>query len=93
MKGRTTYMSEALRRTRQPYTKATSGTSQEPPRWKTCADLTNDYFPMPVGALFVEEAFSEESKDAVGQMVLMMRCLKSEILPFRDDANMIYIKP
>lgn len=65
MQNRITYMSKALRNTRQPYTEATSGTTQESPRWDTCSGITNDFFPMPVGALFVEEAFSEDYKQAV----------------------------
>ena len=63
-------MSSNLAATILPYLKATIGTSSAQPRWKTCSDYTNSYFPMPTGALFVQEVFPEESKQAVGNTIL-----------------------
>ena len=63
-------MSSNLVATKLPYLKATTGTSTAPPRWKTCSDYTNSFFPMPTGALFVQEVFPEESKQAVGKTTL-----------------------
>ena len=53
-----------------PYLEATIGTLSAPPRWQGCSDDTNSYFPMPTGALFVQEVFPEESKQAVGNTIL-----------------------
>ena len=65
MKGRTSYMSKALRDTAAPYNAAVRGVTAEEQRWMSCSDEANNYFPMPVGALFVEEAFPEENKEVV----------------------------
>ena len=65
MKERNRYMSKSLRDTASVYRKAISGITTEEQRWMYCADTTNLFFPMPVGSLYVKEAFPEENKKSV----------------------------
>nr|XP_002125559.4 neprilysin-like isoform X1 [Ciona intestinalis] len=84
VKGRTSYLSSTLRATRDPYTQATSGTTSEPARWRTCSDSSNSNFPMPVGSLFVQDSFPEENKAATLQMVEDLRLAFKSFLPTND---------
>ena len=62
MKERSSYMNRALRDTAAPYNENVRGVTAEEERWLTCSDTANSFFPMPVGALFVDTAFPEENK-------------------------------
>ena len=56
-----------------------SGTTAEEARWLTCADISESFFPMPVGSLFVEYYFSEESKKAVRFRIILIK-LKNDLV-------------
>uniref|UniRef100_H2ZBI7 Neprilysin n=1 Tax=Ciona savignyi TaxID=51511 RepID=H2ZBI7_CIOSA len=84
VKDRTSYMGADLRATRAPYTEATSGTTSEQARWRTCSDTTNSNFPMPVGSLFVQDSFPAENKNATVQMVEDIRSAFKGFLPSND---------
>jgi len=73
MKSRSTYMPKILRDARASYNEKVSGTTAEEARWLTCADISESFFPMPVGSLFVESYFSEENKKATEVMVENVR--------------------
>ncbi|XP_076804428.1 membrane metallo-endopeptidase-like 1 isoform X1 [Clavelina lepadiformis] len=84
LKDRVSYMSADLRETRAPYTEAVSGTTSEEARWLTCSDTTEGYFEMPVGSLFVEEAFPEKNKAVTLEMVENIRVAFKGFLPAND---------
>jgi len=73
MKSRSSYMPKILRDARASYNEKVSGTTAEEARWLTCADISESFFPMPVGSLFVESYFSEENKKATENMVENVR--------------------
>lgn len=84
LRGRVSYLGKDYRDTQAPYRLAVSGTSQEQARWKTCSDDTNGNFLMPVGALFVKEAFPEENKDVTETMVENIRKTFIGFLPTNE---------
>jgi len=81
MKARHSYMPEILRDARINYNKVVSGTSAEEARWQSCSDQAEGSFPMPVGALFVEEYFPAENKKATEDMVREIR------IAFKSNLN------
>jgi len=80
MKGRTSYMSKALRDTAAPYNENVRGVTAEEQRWMTCSDTANSYFSMPVGALFVDAAFPEENKLVTEELVANLKISMQEII-------------
>jgi membrane metallo-endopeptidase-like protein 1 len=80
MKGRISYMSKALRDTAAPYNEAVRGVTAEQQRWMTCSDAADSSFPMPVGALFVEEAFPEENKAVTEELVANLKIAMGGII-------------
>jgi len=84
MKGRNSYMSKTLRDTAAPYNEIVRGVTAEQQRWMTCSDATDGSFPMPVGALFVEEAFPEENKLVTEELVANLKAAMQEII---DEAT------
>jgi len=80
MKGRISYMSKALRDTAAPYNEAVRGVTAEQQRWMTCSDAADSSFPMPVGALFVEEAFPEENKEVTEELVANLKIAMGGII-------------
>nr|XP_039251017.1 neprilysin-like isoform X1 [Styela clava] len=81
LKGRVSYLGKEYRDTQAPYRLAVSGTSAEKARWQTCSDNSNSRFPMPVGALFVQEKFAEENKQVTETMVENIRTAFINFLP------------
>lgn len=78
------YLSKSYRDTEESYRLATSGTSQEEARWRKCVDNVNDNFLMPVGSLFVQQAFSEGNKAITEKMVEHIREAFVDFLPSND---------
>lgn len=64
---------------------ARMGTTSRPDRFQTCVELTNDAMTFPVGSLYVQRAFAEESKEKIQAMIqLVEKVFKGPIL---DDAD------
>lgn len=80
LKGRTSYMSKALRDTAAPYNENVRGVTAEEQRWMTCSDTANSFFSMPVGALFVDAAFPEENKAITEELVGNLKVSMQEII-------------
>ena len=60
------YLSTKIRQIRRDFVRIKTGEMADKPRWQTCAKQVNDELPQAVGALYVSNHFSEESKLTVG---------------------------
>jgi len=64
---------------------ARMGTTSRPDRYQTCTELSNDAMTFPVGSLYVQRAFAEESKDKIEAMIyLVEKVFKGPILDQAD---------
>uniref|UniRef100_A0A3P9N4L0 Neprilysin n=1 Tax=Poecilia reticulata TaxID=8081 RepID=A0A3P9N4L0_POERE len=66
-------MSRAYRDTRKAFRKALSGTTSEVAVWRQCALYVNNNLDKAVGRLYVQEAFSEKSKELMEEMIKDIR--------------------
>ncbi|XP_028817620.1 neprilysin-like isoform X2 [Denticeps clupeoides] len=66
-------LSKAYRDTRKPLQKAIYGTTSEAAVWQQCANFVNSNMEYAVGRLYVEEAFSKDSKNMMEEMISEIR--------------------
>lgn len=66
-------LSKPYRATRKPLRKALSGTTSEAAVWRQCALYVNNNMENAVGRLYVQEAFSEKSKELILEMIKDIR--------------------
>uniref|UniRef100_A0A8C6T5D1 Neprilysin n=1 Tax=Neogobius melanostomus TaxID=47308 RepID=A0A8C6T5D1_9GOBI len=66
-------LSRAYRDTRKAFRKALSGTTSEAAVWRQCALYVNNNLENSVGRLYVQEAFSEKSKELMQEMIKDIR--------------------
>ncbi|AWO98887.1 putative neprilysin [Scophthalmus maximus] len=66
-------LSRAYRDTRKAFRKALSGTTSEAAVWRQCALYVNNNMDNAVGRLYVQEAFSEKSKELMEEMIKDIR--------------------
>ncbi|XP_034024150.1 neprilysin-like isoform X2 [Thalassophryne amazonica] len=66
-------LSRAYRDTRKAYRKALFGTTSEAALWRQCAHYVNNNLENAVGRLYVEQAFSEKSKELMEEMIADIR--------------------
>ncbi|XP_039865039.1 neprilysin-like isoform X3 [Simochromis diagramma] len=66
-------LSRAYRDTRKAFRKALSGTTSEAAVWRQCALYVNNNLENAVGRLYVQEAFSEKSKELMEEMIKGIR--------------------
>ncbi|XP_034557208.1 neprilysin-like [Notolabrus celidotus] len=66
-------LSRAYRDTRKAFRKAMSGTTSEAAVWRQCALYVNNNLENAVGRLYVQEAFSEKSKELMEEMIKDIR--------------------
>uniref|UniRef100_A0A8C5BIF0 Neprilysin n=1 Tax=Gadus morhua TaxID=8049 RepID=A0A8C5BIF0_GADMO len=66
-------LSAAYRDTKKAFRKALSGTTSESSVWRQCALYVNNNMDSAVGRLYVEEAFSPESKHLMEEMIIDIR--------------------
>uniref|UniRef100_A0A669AV32 Neprilysin n=1 Tax=Oreochromis niloticus TaxID=8128 RepID=A0A669AV32_ORENI len=66
-------LSRAYRDTRKAFRKALSGTTSEAAVWRQCALYVNNNLENAVGRLYVQEAFSEKSKELMEEMIKDIR--------------------
>uniref|UniRef100_A0A3B5M6J5 Neprilysin n=1 Tax=Xiphophorus couchianus TaxID=32473 RepID=A0A3B5M6J5_9TELE len=66
-------LSRAYRDTRKAFRKALSGTTSEVAVWRQCALYVNNNLDKAVGRLYVQEAFSEKSKELMEEMIKDIR--------------------
>ncbi|KAM9318246.1 neprilysin-like isoform 2-T2 [Pholidichthys leucotaenia] len=66
-------LSRAYRDTMKAYRKALSGTASETAVWRQCALYVNGILENAVGRLYVEDAFSEKSKEQMDEMIKHIR--------------------
>ncbi|XP_036918026.1 membrane metallo-endopeptidase-like 1 [Sturnira hondurensis] len=62
-------LSQRYRNARANYRKALYGKTKEEARWRECVSYVNSNMESAVGSLYVKEAFSQDSKDAVRELV------------------------
>jgi len=62
-------LNEAARALQLKYSTALTGTTERKPRWEECTDLVSGSLGNAVGAMYVREYFSEDSKQSVLEMV------------------------
>uniref|UniRef100_A0A665TEQ4 Neprilysin n=1 Tax=Echeneis naucrates TaxID=173247 RepID=A0A665TEQ4_ECHNA len=72
-------LSRSYRDTRKPFRKALSGTTSEAAVWRQCALYVNSNMDNAVGRLYVQEAFSEKSKE------LMIKDIREVFISNLDD--------
>uniref|UniRef100_A0A3Q3WI10 Neprilysin n=1 Tax=Mola mola TaxID=94237 RepID=A0A3Q3WI10_MOLML len=72
-------LSRAYRDTRKAFRKALSGTTSEAAVWRQCAVYVNNNMDNAVGRLYVQEAFSEKSKE------LMIKDIREVFISNLDD--------
>ncbi|XP_017280262.1 neprilysin isoform X1 [Kryptolebias marmoratus] len=66
-------LSRVYRDTRNTFRKALSGTTSEVAVWRRCAHYVNENMDNAVGRLYVQEAFSEKSKELMEEMIKDIR--------------------
>uniref|UniRef100_A0A1A8HY32 Neprilysin n=1 Tax=Nothobranchius kuhntae TaxID=321403 RepID=A0A1A8HY32_NOTKU len=66
-------LSRAYRDTRKAFRKALSGTTSDVAVWRQCALYVNNNLDNAVGRLYVQEAFSEKSKELMEEMIKDLR--------------------
>ncbi|XP_013866571.1 neprilysin isoform X3 [Austrofundulus limnaeus] len=66
-------LSRTYRDTRKAFRKALSGTTSEVAVWRQCALYVNNNLDNAVGRLYVQEAFSEKSKEEMEEMIKEIR--------------------
>ncbi|XP_038149405.1 neprilysin-like isoform X1 [Cyprinodon tularosa] len=66
-------LSRSYRDTRKAFRKALSGTTSEVAVWRQCALYVNNNMDNAVGRLYVQEAFSEKSKELMEEMIKDIR--------------------
>ncbi|KAF3847621.1 hypothetical protein F7725_020649 [Dissostichus mawsoni] len=66
-------LSRSYRDTRKAFRKALSGTTSEAAVWRQCALYVNNNMDNAVGRLYVQEAFSEKSKELMEEMIKDIR--------------------
>ncbi|XP_072320254.1 neprilysin-like isoform X2 [Eucyclogobius newberryi] len=66
-------LSRPYRDTRKAFIKALSGTTSEAAVWRQCAVYVNNNLETAVGRLYVQEAFSEKSKELMQEMIKDIR--------------------
>uniref|UniRef100_A0A3P9K677 Neprilysin n=1 Tax=Oryzias latipes TaxID=8090 RepID=A0A3P9K677_ORYLA len=74
-------LSRAYRDTRKAFRKALSGTTSEAAVWRQCALYVNNNMDNAVGRLYVQEAFSEKSKE------LMIKDIREVFISNMDDLS------
>uniref|UniRef100_M3ZH65 Neprilysin n=1 Tax=Xiphophorus maculatus TaxID=8083 RepID=M3ZH65_XIPMA len=74
-------LSRAYRDTRKAFRKALSGTTSEVAVWRQCALYVNNNLDKAVGRLYVQEAFSEKSKE------LMIKDIREVFISNLDDLS------
>ena len=67
------YLTEEADKVRLRFSKALTGRSAEPPRWKRCVEETSESLPNAVGSLYVSKYFDEASKATAVEMVSNIR--------------------
>ncbi|KAL2095686.1 hypothetical protein ACEWY4_007834 [Coilia grayii] len=68
-------LSKSYRDTRKPLQKAIYGTTTEAAIWQQCANYVNTHMDEAVGRLYVEEAFSKDSKSMMDEMIAEIRAV------------------
>uniref|UniRef100_A0A8D3C7S8 Neprilysin n=1 Tax=Scophthalmus maximus TaxID=52904 RepID=A0A8D3C7S8_SCOMX len=76
-------LSRAYRDTRKAFRKALSGTTSEAAVWRQCALYVNNNMDNAVGRLYVQEAFSEKSKELVSRE--MIKDIREVFISNLDD--------
>uniref|UniRef100_A0A665TET8 Neprilysin n=1 Tax=Echeneis naucrates TaxID=173247 RepID=A0A665TET8_ECHNA len=76
-------LSRSYRDTRKPFRKALSGTTSEAAVWRQCALYVNSNMDNAVGRLYVQEAFSEKSKELVSRE--MIKDIREVFISNLDD--------
>ncbi|XP_076138077.1 neprilysin-like isoform X1 [Alosa pseudoharengus] len=66
-------LSKSYRDTRKPLQKAIYGTTSEAAIWQQCANYVNTHMDYAVGRLYVEEAFSKDSKSMMDELIAEIR--------------------
>lgn len=66
-------LSKPYRDTRKPLLRAVYGTTSEAAIWQQCANYVNSHMEDAVGRLYVEEAFSKDSKSMMDSMIAEIR--------------------
>nr|XP_045607811.1 neprilysin-1-like [Procambarus clarkii] len=74
----------AMREASFQYEMVASGVTAQEPRWKTCADETNNFMGMAVGTKYVETYFSQQAKDEASEMVEDIRSAFKDLLDIND---------
>jgi len=83
--GLTNTMSQKYMATEDPLNEAISGTTSRVDRYITCIDLTNKALAFPIGSIYVQAAFNEESKQVMKDMIKNVKTsFEDDILPAAD---------
>ncbi|XP_049631263.1 membrane metallo-endopeptidase-like 1 isoform X1 [Suncus etruscus] len=77
-------LSQRFKDTRTNYRKALYGTTVEEVRWRECVSYVNSNMESAVGSLYVQQAFPEESKKVVHELIHKVRAVFVETL---DELN------
>ena len=64
------YLTSRIRQIRRDFLRADVGESSDPPRWRICATQVRQELPQVLGALYVKNHLSMESKLSVGNFIL-----------------------
>ena len=85
-------LNEAARALQLKYSTALTGTTERKPRWEECTDLVSGSLGNAVGAMYVREYFSEDSKQSVLEMVGDLRTTFNSMIEDLDwmDADTRY---
>ncbi|XP_042859391.1 neprilysin-1-like isoform X2 [Penaeus japonicus] len=66
------------------YAMVANGVTAPEPRWKECADKTNDFLGIALGTKYVETYFSQQAKDEANEMVEDIRSAFKDLLEVND---------
>ena len=72
LRDKISFLSDDFRNARAEFNKKMTGVEDSDPRWRKCTGMTNENMGIPIGTLYVEKYFSENTKMKVGTSILYL---------------------
>ena len=65
LRDKISFLSKDFRKARATFNKKMTNVSDTDPRWRTCTGITNDNMGVPIGTLYINKYFKEETREKV----------------------------